>query len=262
MKKAFLRFAAAAVLFGLGFTAAGAAAASPAAVVQELFAVPLAENQAAFIYLGYSAVIIRTAKGAVIIDPAGQLLKEDIEALRGKKVDAILFTHGHGDHFMLDAAVDLAKATGAAVGGESQIVQAIKKGGAIPADKIVDFGTGGAKTLGPWTITAIQGQHIGSIVLFHLAAGGINLFHGGDSAYVPVKNLSAGLAFLPAGAPSPTASPEAALKMAQDLKPRIVVLFHGSDAQYTEFKDKAKAALTGTEVIVPDKLRVYAVKIP
>jgi len=228
---------------------------------QEIFAVPLADNQAAFVYLGYSAVIVRTAKGAVIIDPAGLLLKEDMGAFQGKKADAVLYTHGHGDHFNLETAVGLSKATDAAVGAEGVVLQALKKSGAIPAGKIVDFGAGRSQTLGAWTITPVKGLHIGSIVLYHLAAGGTGIFHGGDSAYVPLKDFTAALAFLPSGAPSPTASPAAALKMAQDLKPRVVVLFHGSDAQYAEFKNKAKSALPGTEIIVPETLKVYTVKI-
>jgi L-ascorbate metabolism protein UlaG (beta-lactamase superfamily) len=86
--------------------------------LQEIFTVPLTENQAAFVYLGYSAAIVRTTKGAVIIDPANLLPKEDLQALQGKQVDAVLFTRSHGNHFKLNAAVDLAKATGAKVGVE------------------------------------------------------------------------------------------------------------------------------------------------
>ncbi len=254
-------------LSAFGLLAGAGASDSPAALVgqsgvfQEILSVPLADNQAAFVYLGFSAVIVRTSKGTLIIDPANLLLDKDIAAFQGKSVDAVLYTHGHGDHFDLETAVGLFKATGASIGAESQVVQAMKSGGAIPAGKIVDFGTNRPQTLGAWTITPVPGQHVGPIVLFHLAAGGIGLFHGGDSNYVPLKNLSTGLAFLPAGHPSPTASPDAALKMARDLKPRIVVLFHGSDAQYQDFKMRARTVLPGVEVIIPETMKVYTVKI-
>jgi L-ascorbate metabolism protein UlaG (beta-lactamase superfamily) len=76
-----------------------------------------------------------------------------------------------------------------------------------------------------------------------------------------MKNLSAGLAFLPAGDPSPTASPDDALKMAQDLKPRVVVAIHGSEAQYRELAKKIKSALPGTEVIIPVPMKLYTVKV-
>jgi L-ascorbate metabolism protein UlaG (beta-lactamase superfamily) len=202
-----------------------------------------------------STRIVRTSKGAVIIDPAQLLIAHDMDAFKGKEVDAVLYTHGYGDHFDLETAVELFNETGASIGAESQVVQVLKKNGTIPAGNIVDFGTNPLQTLGAWTITPVKGLHVGPIVLFHLTAGKIGIFHGGDSNYVPLKNLAAGLAFLPAGSPSPTASPDAALKMAQDLKPRVVVLFHGSDAQYLEFKNKAKTLLPGVDVIVPTPIR-------
>jgi len=260
MKLVFL-LAAVGLLAGAAISYSPAGSGGQTGVFQELLSVPLADNQAAFVFLGYSGVVVRSSKGILIIDPANLLMDKDIAAFTGKGVDAVLYTHGHGDHFDLGTAVGLFKATDAPIGAESQVAQALKRGGAIPVGKIVDFGANPSQTLGAWTITAIRGQHVGPIVLFHLAAGGIGLFHGGDSNYVPLKNLATGLAFLPAGQPSPTASPEAALKMAQDLKPHTVVLFHGSDAQYQEFKKKAQTAMPAVEVIIPEAMKVYTVKL-
>jgi len=249
-----------AFLAGQGMPSPPAARAGQTGVFHDIFAAPLADNEVAFVFFGYSAVIVRTVKGAVIVDPAALLLEEDMDIFRGKKVDAVLYTHGHGDHFDYKTAVGLAKATGAAVCGGGEVTRALRRGGAIPAGKIIDFGSGRPQTLGAWTITPVRGLHVGPILLYKLEAGGIGIFHGGDSAYVPLKNFGAGLAFLPAGDPSPTASPADALRMAQDLKPRVVVAIHGSEAQYGGIKKKIKSALPGTEVIIPETMKVYTVK--
>jgi L-ascorbate metabolism protein UlaG (beta-lactamase superfamily) len=110
-------------------------------------------------------------------------------------------------------------------------------------------------------VTPVQGKHVGPIILFHIQVGNIGIFHGGDSAYVPLKNLKAGLAFLPAGDPSPTASPEDALKMALDLKPKIIVAVHGSDSQYQKLAAIAKTALPDASVIIPQTMKVNVVKV-
>ncbi|HEX9901769.1 MAG TPA: MBL fold metallo-hydrolase [Acidobacteriota bacterium] len=243
-----------------GMPSSSAARAGQTGVFQDIFTAPLADNEAAFVFLGSSAVIVRTAKGAVIIDPDALLFEEDMDIFRGKKMDVVLYTHGHGDHFDYKTAVGLAKATGAPVCGGGEVTRALRRGGAIPAGQIKDFGAGRPLTLGAWTITPVRGLHVGPILLYQLSAGGIGIFHGGDSAYVPLKNLAAGLAFLPTGSASPTASPADGLKMAQDLKSRVVVAIHGSDAQNQELTKKIKSAMPATKVIIPETMKVYTVK--
>jgi L-ascorbate metabolism protein UlaG (beta-lactamase superfamily) len=230
--------------------------------LRDVFTVSLAEDEAAFVYLGASAVILRTAQGAVIIDPAAFLLEEDMDLLRGRRVDAVLYTHDHGDHFDRDTAIMLSEVTGAAVGGEAQVVRELRKSGSLPAGKIIDFTPGRPRTVGAWTITPISGSHLVPILLYHLAAGGNRLFHAGDSAAVPLANLAAGLAFLPAGDPSfAHLVPADALKMALDLKPKAAVVFHGTDAGYEEFTKLCQDRIPGTKVIVPATLKVYTVKM-
>ena len=249
------------------FVLAGLAVSVPPArsgetnVFEEFFSVPLAEDEAAFVYLGYSAVLVRTAKGALIIDPAELLLEEDMSHFSGKKVDAVLYTHGHGDHWQADVAINLFKATGAPICGEDSVIRSLKSGAGIPAGKVISLAPGRSQTAGEVVITPVRGTHVGPILLYHIQIGSIGIFHGGDSAYVPLKNLKAGLAFLPAGDPSPTASPDDALKMALDLKPSVIVGMHGSDSQYKQLAAKVKTALPSASVLIPQTMKVNVVKV-
>ena len=249
------------------FVLAGLAVSIPPApagetnVFDEFFSVPLAEDEAAFIYLGYSAVLVRTAKGALIIDPADLLRDEDMRHFQGKKVDAVLYTHGHGDHFQAAVARNLFKATGASICGEDSVIRPLKSWSGIPAGKIISLTPGRSQAIGEFMITPVRGTHVGPIILFHIQAGGSGIFHGGDSAYVPLKNLKAGLAFLPAGDPSPTASPDDALKMALDLRPAVIVAMHGSDSQYRQLAAKVKTALPTASVLIPQTMKVNVVKV-
>lgn len=94
---------------------------------------------------------------------------------------------------------------------------------------------GEKRELDGFSFTSVAGIHRGPIVLFLVEAGGISIFHGGDSAYVPLGGLRADLALVPTGSPSPTASPRDALRMISDLGPKVVAMFHGSASQHIEF---------------------------
>jgi L-ascorbate metabolism protein UlaG (beta-lactamase superfamily) len=248
-------------LAGLAAFSRPSAPAGGADVFEELFSASLAEDEVAFVYLGYSAVLVRTARAAVIIDPADLLSGEVVNSFKGKKVAAILYTHGHGDHFEAGVAAGLSKATGAPICGEDSAIRPLRSGTGIPAGKVISLTAGRTQSMGELVITPVRGTHVGPILLYHIQAGGIGIFHGGDSAYVPLKNFKAGLAFLPAGDPSPTASPDDALKMALDLRPSVIVTMHGSDSEYRQLTAKAKTALPSASVVIPQPMKLNVVKV-
>ena len=69
------------------------------------------------------------------------------------------------------------------------------------------------------------------------------------------------LAFLPVGAPSPTASPANALKIALDVKPKAVVLIHGQEGQYAEFNTLAAKELPGAVVEIGEPFKAKVVRL-
>ncbi|MFC1884145.1 MBL fold metallo-hydrolase [Thermodesulfobacteriota bacterium] len=214
------------------------------------------ENEARFIFLGASGIILNTQKGTILIDPAMMLDDNDIAQLKKGGLDLILFTHCHGDHYNTAIAEKLFKATGAPVLAESMVVESLSD--KIPGEKLTAGLPGKTYAFGDIEIKVIEGDHIGPINLYQIMIGGITIFHGGDSAYVSLKDYPSDIAFVPTGAPSPTCSPEYAFKMASDLKPVVAVPMHGS---HVEFEKIIKEKMPGITVIVPTRQVVTRVKL-
>jgi glyoxylase-like metal-dependent hydrolase (beta-lactamase superfamily II) len=72
--------------------------------LSELYSTELGKNEAAFMFLGYSGVIIRVGGKTILIDPSDTINAEDLDTIKQGGVDLLLFTHGHGDHFVSRAA--------------------------------------------------------------------------------------------------------------------------------------------------------------
>lgn len=221
--------------------------------IKKIFTSSLGENEVAFLFLGYSGVIIRTSKGTIIIDPADLFKDKELKTLKAGGLNLLLFTHSHDDHYDYKNALALFKATNASVIAEPSVYHSLQ--GEIPLNKLISALPGITYTVDEITINAIKGAHVGPISLYQIQIGGISIFHGGDSDYVPIKDYPSDLAFLPTGDPSPTASPQGAFNMASDLNPSVTVAMHGSMGQSKEFEQKIKEKMPHTIVIIPEPYR-------
>ena len=230
---------------------------SKADEIGKFFTLPLKEDELSVFYLGVSGFIARTMNQAVLIDPAGMLKGDEVEALKG--VNLILFTHDHLDHFSGGKTEAIFKATAAPVLAEAKVAGKLK--GKISADKLVSAESGKTYTFSGITATAIMGIHRGPIMLYQIKMGGITLFHGGDSGYVNLKDYPSQVAIVPVGRMSPTASPENAFKMVADLKPNVAITMHGSEKQKREFESKVKAAMPQTEVLIIEPFTIKTISL-
>ncbi len=216
--------------------------------IRELFSTPVGEREAAFVYLGYSGIVLRTAEKAVAFDVANLMKSDEISAL--ESLDAIFFTHSHSDHYSSREALEVVAMTGAQVVAEQSVALDLRT--KIPSDRLTAAEPGMTYNINWMEVNTIKGVHRGPINLYHVTIGDLCVFHGGDSGYVPVKEHPSELAFLPTGSPSPTASPKDALKMALELKPRAVVAFHGSPTQNREFERSTREKIPEIIVLVPE----------
>jgi L-ascorbate metabolism protein UlaG (beta-lactamase superfamily) len=137
-------------------------------------------------WLGQATTRITTPGGKVIVidpwitsNPKTPAQYKTLESLG--KVDLVLVTHGHFDHFA-DAPA-LAKLNQAPVYGPAGLLQSVATLGILPADQVVRFGKSGTVTpLGAGIkITQVHAEHSSELV--HKNAAGKDEVHvGGEPA--------------------------------------------------------------------------------
>ena len=225
----------------------------------DFFALQLEPHEVGYMCLGaYSNVVVRVGGKTLLFDPASMIPKE-LEVMGSHKVDFVVYTHDHGDHFDKTTAVSLFRQFSPHVIAEKNVVNQLTD--AIPQHKLHLAHSEQPIILGDVRIDPLKGKHIGPIILFKIEVNGISIVHAGDSSYVPLKTLGSNIAFVPTGYPSPTCSPKKAFKMVADLKPRFAIPFHGSEREHKKFVTLVSKKLPDTRVIVsqpydPQKLTV------
>jgi L-ascorbate metabolism protein UlaG (beta-lactamase superfamily) len=228
-------------------------------IIKNLYTVPLKENEVVFTFFGWAGIILRTKNHAIAIDIGEKCVqKGEIQSI--KHLDLQLYSHTHWDHFSLPVTKKIFEITEAPVIAEPQV--AVELTNDIPAGKLKNPSSGDILKIKGFEIKAISGVHPRPITLFHVNWNECNLFHGADSAYVPLNTYSADLAFIPTGSPSPSISVQNALKMVLDIEPQVVVAMHGFKKQMQKFKALTLEKFPDSEVIVPEvrKLEKFTLK--
>jgi len=217
--------------------------------IKELLTLSIEKNEVVFIYFGYSGVIFRTINKTIAIDMCKMCFgaEDQIKAL--KSLNLQFNTHTHRDHFDVETTTKIFEISGAKVIADIQVVKGLEN--KIPSDNLKALMSGEKFSTNGVEISAVSGVHPGSITLFKIEFPEFSIFHGGDSGCIPLKDYTADLAFLPTGAPSPSCSPENALKMALDVNPKVVVTMHGNQDQMQKFKALVLKEKPDLNVIIP-----------
>lgn len=231
-----------------------------AEAVQSLYSLELNAGEAAFIFLGYSGVLLRTKELAIAIDPGRRSLGgPEVAAI--EHLDLLFFTHNHWDHYSNEEAVQIINQTGTHVIADTISSEELKA--SIPANKLTigDSGTSATTyTIDSHEIIALRGIHVGPITQYLANLGKIKVFHGGDSGYWRHKDVTADIAFVPTGT-ARTCSPEVALAMVVDLQPKLAVPIHGKKQVMQQFKDLMGKVLPDIDVIVPEKFKPVKITV-
>ncbi len=227
---------------------------SPLEAIEELYSIQLESDEVAFVFSGYSGILLRTKDTAIAFDPGKSLSPIEISAL--KHLNFVFYTHNHWDHFNLELAVKIYSETNAHIVTDS--VSYAELVDRIPSEKLT-FGESRSSAVNyevaGYNIVALCGIHIGPINQYIVDLGGLRIFHGGDSGYWRHKNQTSDIAFVPTGTAT-TCAPGVALATVMDLQPKVVVAIHGNRKDMKQFKGMMRAMLPDTELIVPERFKV------
>jgi len=224
-------------------------------------------------WLGQSAFKITTPGGKVIVidpyltaNPKTPAAYKKLDALG--KVDLILVTHGHNDHFA-DAPA-LARLNNAPVYGPAGLMQSVVALEILPANLAVRFGKSGTVTpLGPdIQITAVHAEHSSELGWKNPATGkdevhvggepvgyiialknGFTIYHMGDTGLFGDMKLigdyyKPDLALIPIGGYFVMSPKDAAYATREWLHPRAVIPMHyGTTPQLKGTPEEYSAAL-------------------
>ncbi len=219
--------------------------------IKSLFSLELKNDELAFLFLGYSGILLRSEDLTIAIDPGKSLTH--IEASAIKHLDLLLFTHSHWDHFKIDHALEIFEQTRpqtvADIVSYEELKAHIPPNMLTKADPTLKCAT---YQLDETEVTALQGIHVGPIIQYLINLLGIRIFHGGDSGYWRQKNILADLAFVPVGTAT-TCSPATALATIMDLSPRLAVPIHGRRREMKQFEDIMEKVCPEVKIIVPEK---------
>ena len=235
-----------------------------------------APNKVDVQWLGQATVKITTPAGkTIVIDPwltSNPKTPEQFKKLEALgKVDLILVTHGHNDHF--GDAVALAKLNNAPIYGPAGLVQSITKLGLISPELAVGFGKGGTVTpIGPnIKVTATHAEHSSELVWKNPATSkdevhvggepvgyivelenGFKIYHMGDTGIFGDMNLigqyyKPDLILIPIGGHFTMHPADAAVATRDMLKPKYAIPIHygtfpllkGTPAQYIDALGKS-----------------------
>jgi L-ascorbate metabolism protein UlaG (beta-lactamase superfamily) len=221
--------------------------------IKSLFSLEIKNDDLAFLFLGYSGILLRSEDLTIAIDPGKSLTHTEVSAIR--HLDLLLFTHNHWDHYKKDHALEIFKQTRPHT--VADIVSSEELKAHVPPNMLTKADPASKSAtyqIGETEVTALQGIHVGPITQYLINLGRMKIFHGGDSGYWRQKDTSADLAFVPVGTAT-TCSPAAALATIMDLSPKIAVPIHGRRQEMKQFKSIMEKVLPEVEVIIADKFK-------
>ncbi len=223
----------------------------------KLFREELKDREVAFVYLGYSGIVLRVKEYTLVFDAGDLLEEEDIMDMQRPVI--AMYTHNHSDHFHTRVAMKLYDLKGAIIITNDEVFKDLET--FLPSTNLRLLAPRKGVRLGNARIFAIEGKHIVPTNVYYVIMDNLRIFHGGSSGYINLSKLNADIAFLPVGYPSADASPESAAQIAIDLNVKYAVAIHGNEEQKELFKEILKNKKPEIDVLIPKEEELVKISL-
>jgi len=184
----------------------------------------------------YSGVIIRTPAKTFVVDPV------DVDPTIFKKVDVLLITHEHHDHFDESMIREIYRRTQCTVIADFTSAGILKD--VLPLGKLHEMRVGKEVKLDNVTVRAEAFKHPATTPVSYLITteDNVKIYHTGDSLPYPnMKQIGErsppDIVFCTVGIPAPGASPEMGLEIVKMVRPKVAVPYHASAADRKKFAE-------------------------
>ena len=197
----------------------------------------------------YSGVAIRTQHTTLLFDPV-RMSTDEVN-----RIDAIVITHEHIDHFDPETVYEMQKNTCASVITTPFISQRLR---VVSPDKIKTLNVGDSVAIKDVELYAGYSYHPGNAPLsFFITANGITMFHPSDSdAYPGMRQL--GETFKPEILLYFGTSLENGAHIAKLVRPRVTVVCHVEPPSLIQqFRDTLADELPETRVETIKRFEIY-----
>ena len=195
----------------------------------------LKKGEVAFLWFNnYSGVVIRTPSKTLVVDPA------DADPLMFKKVDAVLLTHEHSDHFDEVMVREIFRRTQCTVLADTTSAQRLRD--IVPANKLHEMKLGNEIKIGSVSVQAEAFRHPATTPASYMITSedGVRVYHTGDTLPFPdMKRIGEqsppDVVFCTVGTPAPGATAETGLEIVKLVKPKMAVPYHAPEAERKKF---------------------------
>jgi len=219
------------------------------------------KNSIIFTYLNnYAGVLLKTPSKILLIDPV------DIKAKNFPKIDAILITHEHYDHFDQRLISEIQKTSNCTVIADSTSYKSLRL--LIPSEKLIEARIGDQTKIGDVKIKTEKCKHPAQtpVTFIITSEDGVKIWHTADSQPFPematiAQKEKIDVVFCTVGI-APGTSPESGSEIAWLTKPKVAIPYHTNSIESKrKFAEIIRREQPKTSAVIPEINKAYKITI-